>query len=118
MSGFDRGTIVRVPFPYADRPVQQHRPALVVSGREIGEGGNGFLWVVMITSAANRPWPDDVAVGEAAEQTGLPAPSIVRAAKIATIEARHAEAIGRLAPDTLRQVDAAIGRLLGRSSQS
>ena len=114
MSGFERGTIVRVPFPYTDRPVQQHRPALVISSGELG----GFLWVAMITSAGNRSWPSDVAIELDAETTGLPAPSVVRPIKIATIEARHASPIGRLSAELMAAVDAAIDGILGRGSQS
>jgi hypothetical protein len=38
MRNFERGDVVRVPFPYTDRPTRQHRPALVVSaGCYLGE---------------------------------------------------------------------------------
>ncbi|WP_419730698.1 hypothetical protein [Lichenicola sp.] len=47
----------------------------------------------MVTSAGNRGWPGDVGISDLAE-AGLPAPSVVRAAKIATIEAGDAERIG------------------------
>ena len=51
----------------------------------------------MVTSAANRGWPGDVVVSDLAG-AGLPIPSIIRPAKIATIEARDAEPLGRLPP--------------------
>src|SRR5690606_1677928 len=80
MTAFDRGDVVRVPFPYTDRAARQHRPALVVSRGGLGEGG-ALLWVLMITSAVHRGWPGDVTV-EDHRTAGLPAPSIVRTAKI------------------------------------
>ncbi len=43
----------------------------------------------MVTSAANPGWPADVAVSDLAA-AGLPAASVVRAAKVATIQARDA----------------------------
>ena len=47
--------VVKVPFPYTARPVLQRRPALVISdGLPIG--APFVIWVLMITSAANRPW--------------------------------------------------------------
>lgn len=49
----------------------------------------------MITSMANRAWPDDVPVSKLS-QAGLPSPSVVRTAKIATIEIKEAEWIGTL----------------------
>jgi mRNA interferase MazF len=84
--------IVKVPFPYTDRPVRQHRPALVVA-RQRGVLGDDLLWVLMITSAENRGWIGDVTVSDTA-QAGLPAPSIVRTAKIATIDSADAERLG------------------------
>lgn len=97
---FKQGSIIRVPFPYTDRETRQRRPALVVSDGAIGEDG-ALLWVVMITSAANRPWSGDVPVPD---QAGLPAPSVVRPVKIATIEARHADPIGKLPADAREAV--------------
>jgi mRNA interferase MazF len=102
MPSFEQGDVVRVPFPYTNRETQQRRPALVVSD---GAVANGLLaWVLMITSADNRPWPGDVDIGADLSLSGLPAASIVRTAKIATIEASVAEPIGRLSPKTLAQV--------------
>ena len=55
-----------------------------------------MLWVLMITSAENRPWVGDVTFGDSYAASGLPAPSVVRTTKIATIEASHAERIGKV----------------------
>jgi mRNA interferase MazF len=87
--------VVRVPFPYTNRPIRQRRPALVVAVPN-GTGIPGLLWVLMITSAQNRGWPGDVMVSDILT-AGLPVPSTIRSAKIATIEARDAETIGTLA---------------------
>jgi mRNA interferase MazF len=110
MATFRQGDVVRVPFPYTDRSTRQHRPALVVSHGDIGEGG--LLWVVMITSAENRRWAGDVEIADLGA-AGLPAPSIVRPCKIATIEARHAEPLGRIAPALMAEVGAVVSGLLG-----
>jgi mRNA interferase MazF len=94
MPTFEVWDVVRVPFPYTDRPVREHRPALVVAARSLEER-HGLLWVVMVTSAENRGWTGDVAVSDLVA-TGLPAPSVVRTAKIATIQAREATRLGSL----------------------
>lgn len=94
--------LVKVPFPYTNRPVQQRRPALVVAVPE-APGAPSLLWVLMVTSAANRGWPGDVAVSDLAV-AGLPAPSVVRSAKVATIEAGDAERIGSLPADDRARV--------------
>src|SRR5580765_3625510 len=89
MPSFEVWDIVKVPFPYTDRPIRQRRPALVVAAGDL-LAEHGLLWLAMITSAANRSWPGDVPVTNL-EAAGLPIPSIIRVAKIATIEARDAE---------------------------
>jgi mRNA interferase MazF len=112
MPNFERGDIVRVPFPYTDRETRQYRPALVVSIGGLGET-ESLLWVVMITSAKNRPWPGDVSLGDDYAEFGLPAPSVIRPTKIATIEIRQADRIGRLDQPRLAKVEEALGRQLG-----
>lgn len=102
MADFEQGDIVRVPFPYTDKDTRQRRPALIVSSGPIGETG-ALLWVVMITSAENRPWHGDVAILNHV-RSGLPVPSVVRPFKIATIEARYAERIGKIAKPAMRTV--------------
>ncbi|MDE1149974.1 MAG: type II toxin-antitoxin system PemK/MazF family toxin [Azospirillaceae bacterium] len=98
MPDFDAWDVIKVPFPYTDRPVRERRPAVVVAANGIQQE-HGLLWVLMITSAANRGWSGDVAVSDLVH-AGLPAESVVRTAKIATIEAKEAERIGSLpAPD-------------------
>jgi mRNA interferase MazF len=68
----------------------------------------------MVTSAKNRGWPGDVMISDLAE-AGLPAPSVVRPAKIATIEAGDAERIGRLPQPDQWQVAQAISSSLGEA---
>ena len=112
MPTFRQGHVVRVPFPYTDRNTRQHRPALVVSDGPVGEG-DAFVWVAMITSAENRPWPGDHAI-EAFAEAGLPIPSVVRPTKITTVEARDAEPVGQLDDALVAKVLATIANLLGR----
>lgn len=107
MPDFERGDVVRVPFPYTDRSTRQHRPALVVSDGTLGDGGR-LLWVVMITSADNRGWPDDVPLDEDYANAGLPAPSLIRPAKIATIDAAVATRLGRIDAERLARTMAVI----------
>ena len=111
MPDFERGDVVRIPFPYTDRNTRQHRPGLVVSAGGIGDQV-GLIWVVMITSAANRRWPDDLDLEDRYGEAGLPAPSVVRPSKIATIEASAAERIGRLDEARLAVVMETIRRWL------
>jgi mRNA interferase MazF len=104
---YPAGTVVQVPFPYTDAETKQHRPALVVA--TAGEGAEPFLlWVLMITSAAHRRWPDDVVIPDLVK-AGLPAPSVIRTAKIATIDCGRARVLGRIDPATLAETLALVG---------
>jgi mRNA interferase MazF len=94
MAIFEVWDLDKVPFPYMDRPVRQRRPSLVVTAEEI-EAAHGLFWLVMITSTENRGWPGDVVISDLAA-AGLPAPSIVRPAKIATVDAQDAQRLGTL----------------------
>lgn len=113
MAAFRQGDVVKVPFPYTDRSTRQSRPALVVSTGGL-EDGHRLLWVVMITSADNRGWADDVPIADL-DLAGLPAPSLVRPAKIATIDSADAAKLGRLAAAPLRKVLAIVRRNLGQA---
>jgi mRNA interferase MazF len=95
---FNAWDIVKVPFPYTDQPVRERRPALVVAAGSL-QDQHGLLWVMMITSSGNRGWLGDVDVDVDVSDlsiSSLPVASVVRTAKITTIEAREAKAIGVL----------------------
>ena len=111
MSAFEPGDVVKVPLPQDGRTPQQYRPALVVSSPELQEL-HGMLWVLMITSANNRPWAGDVEILHLGE-AGLPAPSVVRCAKIAAIEASAATRIGSLGQAQFKLVSNMVRRACG-----
>jgi mRNA interferase MazF len=115
MPDFNAWDVIKVPFPYTDRPVRQRRPALVVAADGI-QREHGLLWVLMITSAENRGWSGDVVVTNSAI-AGLPAESVIRTAKIATIESKEAERIGSLpAADRASVVQHLLAELTVRTS--
>ena len=116
MPTFEPWDIIKVPFPYTDRPVRQRRPALVLAAGGL-EADHGLLWVLMITSAENRRWREDVPIS-GASKTGLPAPSVVRCAKVATIEAQDAELIGNLPSRERHQVSRRVTKFLAHLAPS
>ena len=114
MAIFRQGDVIKVPIPYTDRPTRQSRPALVVSSGGI-EDAHGLLWVVMIASAENRGWPGDVPVHNLAA-AGLPVPSVIRTAKLATIETSDATMLGKVPAALFRKVAMRLRRELGLGS--
>ena len=110
MATFSQGDVVKVPFPYTDKATRQSRPALVVSAPDLQQRHN-LIWVLMITSAENRGWSSDVAIS-ALSRAGLPAPSVIRTAKIATIDASDATRLGTISEAQLKQVMDRIGHTL------
>lgn len=93
---FAQGDVLVLPFPYSDRLAEKRRPAVVVSKPAL-ERSHGLVWVAMITSDRGARRADDVPIALA--RTGLPAASLVRPAKLATIEPsrvlRKAGSLGR-----------------------
>lgn len=112
MTDFKAGDLVRVPFPFTNRPTRQYRPAIVVSTGGLGDE-HRLLWVAMVTSAENRRWPGDLPIEEDHISVGLPSPSMIRTAKIMTIEASKAEWRGNIGADRLKAVYANIASNLG-----
>ncbi|WP_293905741.1 type II toxin-antitoxin system PemK/MazF family toxin [Phenylobacterium sp.] len=93
---FEPFDVVVLPFPYSDRLAEKRRPALVVSAAGMGASLER-LWVAMITTDRDRRLFGDASIGDP-DAAGLPAASIIRASKIATIELTHVvRRAGRLA---------------------
>ena len=110
--GFERFTVVRVPFPFTDRATTKNRPALVLSDASAFNTPAGHSVMAMITSQANPPWPLDCTLGDLAA-AGLPAPSKVRF-KLFTLDHRLVRGeIGRLSAADANAVRQGLNQLLG-----
>ena len=105
------GDIVVVPFPCSDRLAEKRRPALVLSNARLAE--QGLVWLAMITSARQPALPHDAPIADLA-LAGLPAPSVVRPTKIATVEpSRIARKAGRLGGEEIAHVLATAPAFVG-----
>jgi mRNA interferase MazF len=106
------GTVVVLPFPYADRLAEKRRPALVVSSQELARR-HGILWVAMITSAENAGWEGDVEIADPV-RSGLRVPSLIRPAKLATVDLnRITRRLGSIDEQEFGLVRATVSGLLG-----
>jgi mRNA interferase MazF len=101
-----------VPFPFIEQPRLRLRPALVIAIPPAPEA-DPLLWTMMITSAENAAWPGDISLAQRFAECGLPSPSLIRTAKIATTDASRAQALGRLPPDLWSEVIERLGAHLG-----
>jgi mRNA interferase MazF len=109
MAHFNRGDVVVVPFPYSDQLAEKRRPALVISTQEFSNT-HRLVWVVMITSAKNPRWGSDIELPDGFG--GLPSPSVIRIAKMATLDAdRILRVTGQADANTLSRVSAAITKI-------
>lgn len=82
----ERFDVVKVPFPFTDRPVAKFRPGLVISDAENFNVRIGHSVMAMITSAHHARWLLDVVIRDL-DTAGLPAPSMVRM-KLFTLDHR------------------------------
>lgn len=105
------GDVVWVPFPFVETAEIRERPALVIAQSEPAKGLS-LLWVLMITSAANKGWRGDVSLEARHAECGLQVPCVVRTAKITTVDAAHARKCGALPEDIFATVVAQLDRLL------
>ena len=111
-----RWDVVVLPFPFSDRLAEKRRPALLISGDALHRG-YGLLWVAMITSAKSTSWACDVVI-EDLPAAGLSAPSVVRPAKIACIEAgRVVRAAGRIAASEALRVEYELANLVSNTAR-
>lgn len=104
--------VVVLPFPYADRLAEKRRPALVVSAGKLA-ARHDVLWVAMITSLENPSWDGDVAISDL-RRAGLSSPSVVRPAKITTIDVSRILRVAGTVPDSVAaSVHRQLIRILG-----
>ena len=87
--------VVIVPFPYSEQQQSVVRPGVIVSTPRLHQKTRMY-YVAMITNAQHAAWDGDVEVSNL-KGAGLPVPSIVRPAKLATVdESVIVRAIGSL----------------------
>ncbi len=78
--------IVKVPFPFTDKPANKFRPALVISDATKFNSVIEHSVMAMITSAKHSNWPLDTLIGDLT-RAGLPVPSVIRL-KLFTLDHR------------------------------
>jgi mRNA interferase MazF len=112
MPHFSRWDIIKVPFPFTEGTRDKRRPALVVSTETLSKE-HRLYWVIMITSVIDPKWEGDIEIKDYTG-AGLPVRSIIRTAKIATLqEDRILGRIGHLVRKESQQVLTQLNKWLG-----
>jgi mRNA interferase MazF len=110
---YSRWDIVKVPFPFTEGSGDKRRPALIVSAEMLSKE-HRLYWLVMITSVVDPKWAGDIEIKDFVK-AGLPVRSIIRTAKIATLqEDRILGRLGHLDRKESQQVVAQLDKWLER----
>ncbi len=118
MTGYERGDVVLVPFPFSERLVTKKRPAVVVSSNAYHEATDDVLIAQITSKLAVRPRPGDHRI-VAWERAGLVTPSLARA-KLATLDGGLIlRRLGTMPESDMRAIDRglSVALSLGRSSR-
>jgi mRNA interferase MazF len=111
MTHYKPGDVLVTSFPFADNSHSKRRPVLCLAPLS-PKKGILLYWVVMITSTELKGWSGDVEITNH-KKVGLPAPSIIRTAKIACIDHNIVtKKVGSIDPKTLDTVTAIVVKAL------
>ncbi len=107
MTGYDRGDVILVPYPFGERAGGRKRPALVISSRDYNQA-TGELVIAQITGRVSAPGrPGDSPVDDWKE-ANLPGPAMVRS-RLATLEtALVLRRLGKLTQNDFQRAHAAL----------
>lgn len=113
MNALDRGDVVLLPFPFTDLSTTKQRPAVVLTPRSFNEHNLDVI-VAAITSNLAHPQGLDLQLTEEDVATGgLTKPSLVRTAKIVTIDKQLIrKKLGNLTGQTMKQIQEKLHSLI------
>jgi mRNA interferase MazF len=111
-TGYNRGSVVLVPFPFTDLSAVKRRPALVISNEEYNRA-TGDVIIAQITSKVNSPpRPGDYRLRDW-QAAGLPLPSLVRARMTTLHSSLLVRSLGRIPDDEMRSISGRLAKTLG-----
>jgi mRNA interferase MazF len=106
MTGYRRGDVVVVPFPFTDLTTSKQRPALVVSPDSLNLSTQDVMIAALTSHVTGGPGPFDLVVsGQELAAAGLMKPSVIKLGKLVTIHGGLIrKKIGALSPDRMAEV--------------
>lgn len=114
MTGYKRGDIVLVPFPFTDFSTLKQRPALVISSEAFNRSREDII-LVAITSQSNSARGGNYPIkGAEQKHSGLLREGVVLVGKIITIDQRLIRnKLGTLSPKVLEEISERIFNIIG-----
>jgi|SRR3989344_2013505 len=114
MTPYKRGDVVLVAFPFTDLTTTKMRPAVVVSSEKFNRKFNDVV-VAAITSQIPRKISEEefLLSPEDQKSAGLPKPSMVKLAKIVTLDQRLIRKnLGHISASTLSEITTVLHSIL------
>lgn len=108
MTGYRRGTVVLLPFPFSDQSSAKIRPAVVVSP----DYPSDDLLVLAVTSVGDVLRPGEFAI-QFWREAGLIHPSFAKRAIASATASLVRKPLGQLREPDLKQMDAALALWFG-----
>lgn len=111
MTGYKRGDIVLVPFPFTDFSTLKQRPALVISSNSFNRSREDVILVAITSQIHSAAKGGNYSIkGSEQKRSGLLGEGVVLVGKIITIDQRLVrDRIGTLSPKILEEIS---GRIL------
>ncbi len=111
MTGYERGDVILVPYPFGERAGGRKRPALVISSREYNQA-TGELVIAQITGRVSAPErPGDYEL-EKWKEANLPGPAMVRS-RLATLSTSLVlRRLGTLSADDFQRALASLSAVI------
>jgi mRNA interferase MazF len=111
MTGYERGDVILVPYPFGERAGGRKRPALVISSREYNRA-TGELVIAQITGRVSAPErPGDYEL-EKWREANLPGPAMVRS-RLATLSTSLVlRRLGTLSADDFQRALASLSAVI------
>ena len=111
MTGYDRGDVILVPYPFGERAGGRKRPALVISSREYNQA-TGELVIAQITGRVSAPERSGDYELEKWKEANLPGPAMVRS-RLATLSTSLVlRRLGTLSADDFQRALASLSAVI------
>ncbi|MBI1813119.1 type II toxin-antitoxin system PemK/MazF family toxin [Candidatus Peregrinibacteria bacterium] len=114
MTPFEPGDIVLVLFPFTDFSTAKQRPCVVLSSSRFNRSHRDVILAAITSNVHDRPDENEYLLTDREQQMcGLPKVSMIKAAKIVTVDQRLVRVrLGRLPAASLQRIRSLVHRII------